>query len=967
MTGRARNRAREGGIVHSNAEPKRWRVAAATVCVVAAAIAGIAAQPQQTPQPQTPLFRADVNVVVVEAAVVDKAGNIARGLEPADFKVEISGKAREVVSAELIEYDATGTGAIATDPDITTNLYSNSARTILVVVDQQSLRVEDRTAFNAMKRWVTSLGPGDRVGLVTLPAPGPRVEFTTNRQAVIDGLSRILPRAGSTAIPYSNRNVTLFESLRIDENDTMIRDQVIARECQALARDPACVDEVDTRAHSVALESQTHVRQVVGELVTLAQQLGRLPGPKHIVLVSSGLPTDPREAMSEMSKIAGDAALGNVMIHTFTIEPFSYTAARGRPVVRTSADEALLITGVEMLAGLTGGRTARLAGQGDGAFKALSDGLTGYYRLGVRAELDDLDGKSHRIALSVRRPGVVLTAYRRMLAGVPQKAEKPLEARAAIRAALESATPKTEVNLRATTYVMHGERGGEMRVVVVGDVGRAAAGPATAVAALYTLQGLSLTAMENAIDVPVTGSAPLSISLNAPPNAYILRLAVRDVDGRLGSLERPIEVGWRKIDGVETPGLMLFRSDDRSDSGPKPLFRAVSSAERIIAQVPVTRPAGSAAPEVVFEVTPQGGSTPIVRTAAKLATTTSGATVAREVVQAAILPPGAYTMTATIGAGGGQRLARSFVVEPAKPGETPAAPAPSAPTAAAATAPSGPAPAPAAGATAPSVRVVAGGPAPYPFTKTKFSTGAVLNPGAVTPVLVRLAERSDVAPVRESLAGLGAGPWSTDPAHGALASAPVAAEFVAGLGRLQQGDLAAAAEAFRKVLRTAPDFTPALAYLGACDAAAGKDTEAAVAWEQAITREPAASPALYRLAIQARLRAEQPAPALTLVRLARQRWPDDATFVGLYAQSIVADGRPREAVELIDGMAAADPATLLVGLEVLHEASTRKTPLWDSFRDLQTMRRLRQRYAAAKGDSLALVDGWITEMAGPSR
>jgi len=959
--------------VDSNAERGRWRGAAATACVAAAAIAGLAAQPQQSQPAQTPLFRADVNVVVVEASVVDHAGAIARGLQPADFKVELGGKPREVLSAELIEYDPTGTGAVATDPDITTNLYSNSARTILLVIDQESLRSEDRTAFVAMKKWVNTLGPGDRVGLVTLPAPGPRVEFTTNRAAVVDGLNHILPRAGSTAIPYSNRNVSLYESLRIYEQDTMIRDQVILRECPGGARDPACPDEVDTRAHSVALDSQTHVRNVVGELHVLAQQLGRLPGPKHIVFVSSGLPTDPREAVTEMTKVAADAALGNVTIHTFTIEPFSYTAGRSRPVVRSNADEALMLTGVEMLASLTGGRPARLAGMGDGAYKALSDGLTGYYRLGVRAELEDLDGRSHRISLEVRKPGMVITAYRRMLAGVPQKTAT-LDARAALRATLESATPKTEVDLRATTYIMHGQQaGGEMRVVVVGDIGRATAGPATAVAALYTLQGLSLTAMENAVDVPVTGKAPLSISLNAPPGTYILRLAVRDADGRLGSLERPMEVGWKKVAGVETPGLVLFRSDDRSDSGPKPVFRTVSSTERLIAQVPVTRPAGSPAPDVVFDVTPLGGSTPVVHTTAKLTTTTSGATVAREVVQASLLPPGPYTLTATIGSGGGPRLSRSFVVEPATPGgappccETPASATAAAATPAAPEAPASATTAPSATAPSPTVRVVGGGPAPYVFAKPRFSTGAVLNPGAITPVLARLAERPDVSPVRESLTQLGAGPWSTDPAHGALAGAPVAAEFVAGLGRLQQGDLAAAAEAFRAVLHTAPDFTPALAYLGACDAAGGKDTDAATTWEQAITREPAASPALYRLAVEAWLRADRPTQALALVRQGHERWPDDPTFVALQAQAVLADGRPREAVEMIDGMTTPDAATLFIGMQTLHEASRRKTPLWDSFRDAQTMRRLRQRYAAAKGNKLAEVDAWLAEIGGASR
>jgi len=46
----------------------------------------------------------------------------------------------------------------------------------------------------------------------------------------------------------------------------------------------------------------------------------------------------------------------------------------------------------------------------------------------------------------------------------------------------------------------------------------------------------------------------------------------------------------------------------------------------------------------------------------------------------------------------------------------------------------------------------------------------------------------------------------------------------------------------------------------------------------------------------------------------------------------------------------------------LHDAALRRTPIWDVTRDLETMRRLRQAYAAARGDSLALVDAWLKEL-----
>ena len=228
------------------------------------------------------------------------------------------------------------------------------------------------------------------------------------------------------------------------------------------------------------------------------------------------------------------------------------------------------------------------------------------------------------------------------------------------------------------------------------------------------------------------------------------------------------------------------------------------------------------------------------------------------------------------------------------------------------------------------------------FAKPRFATSTVLDAAFVTPLLDRLAARPDTAPVRDAIARSKAGPWPTDSAKGPLASAPLAANFVAGLGRLQAGDLEEAAQAFRAALKIAPDFAPALIYLGACYAAGAKDQEAAGAWQMALVRERT-SPELQRLAIEAWLRADKPAAALALLNQARQRWPEDDAFVRLQAQVALADGRQQEGLELVAQIKQPDQSTLLLlALTTLYDASRRKTPVWDDARDFETMRRLRE-------------------------
>jgi tetratricopeptide (TPR) repeat protein len=230
------------------------------------------------------------------------------------------------------------------------------------------------------------------------------------------------------------------------------------------------------------------------------------------------------------------------------------------------------------------------------------------------------------------------------------------------------------------------------------------------------------------------------------------------------------------------------------------------------------------------------------------------------------------------------------------------------------------------------------------FATPRFSTSAVLDPAFVSPLIDRLASRPDAAPARDALERSKAGPWPTDSAKGPLAASPLAAHFVAGLGRLQAGDLEEAAQAFRAALKIAPDFAPSLTYLGACYAAGAKDQEAAGAWQMALVRERT-SPDLQRLAIEAWLRADKPAAALALLNQARQRWPDDDAFTRLQAQVALADGRPQEGIDLVATLKQPDHATLLLALNALYDASRRRTPVWDAARDLERMRALRESYA----------------------
>ena len=340
----------------------------------------------------------------------------------------------------------------------------------------------------------------------------------------------------------------------------------------------------------------------------------------------------------------------------------------------------------------------------------------------------------------------------------------------------------------------------------------------------------------------------------------MLRIAVLDAEGRIGSLERPVDARWKKTGGIETPGLVLFRSDRATRSAPRPVFDGVTTADDVTAQLALSGAVADKKPPVVFEVTRVGSTgapgAPYRPHRADHRRHHGGAGGAARVDAAAgslhaeredrhrwrLAQPHVHCVCVGRRRRGPDRGRRNG-----------------------------------AGRFRCAIRGVRrGGHAragTLSFAKPRFATSTVLDPGFVTPLMDRLAARPDTATVREAIERSKAGPWPTDSAKGPLAQAPLAANFVAGLGRLQAGDLEEAAQAFRAALKVAPDFAPALIYLGACYAAGAKDQEAAGAWQMALVRERT-SPELQRLAIEAWLRADKPAAALALLE------PGPATLAG---------------------------------------------------------------------------------------
>jgi hypothetical protein len=471
--------------------------------------------------------------------------------------------------------------------------------------------------------------------------------------------------------------------------------------------------------------------------------------------------------------------------------------------------------------------------------------------------------------------------------------------------------------------VLHGESTdpGSVRVVLVGDIARGAPGLATSLAVLYDQDGRPVG--NEGQDIEVTASRTrFQTALSVAPGVYRARIAVRDADGRVGSVERAIDARWQKAGTVETTGLALLVAAPTGNIA-EPVLETVSTADRVVAQLSLRGASADTMSTIPMEIGQGGASGPVLlRVNARVARTTAGTTVAQETIPVGLLPPGRYTIAATI-PDATARFSRALVVEDAPP--------------------------PLGASRASAAMSLVNPP--------RFELREVLAPDVVAPMLERLAARPDMASARDAIDRIKRGPWPRDILTGPLQESPLAAQFIGGLGQLQRGELDQAAVSFRNALRAGPDFTPSILYLGACYAAGARDREAAGAWQTALARERT-MPMLSLLAIEAWLRAGRPAAAQALAADARTRWPDDATFVRLNAQAALAAGKRDEGLTLVTQVPNPEPPLLLMAMAVLYEAARDQAPVWDAARDEAAMLKFRDAYARVNGESMALVDAW---------
>ena len=625
-----------------SSEWKRWLVG---VEIVAATAVGTALQ--------QPTFRSGVDLVTVDAAVLDGDGRPVPALVAEDFRIEVDGRPRRVVSAQFVDQsNSNHASPLPSGAHFSSNAGADAGRIVVVAVDEAHIRrLEGRPALAAASRFVDSLPAIDRIGVIGLTdASG--VSLTRDRAALRNRLAGLLGNGDALG---GQLHLGVSEALEIADGGRARLAEAVLRECgrslaeyvsttraadDAAARD-SCPEQVEQESRGIAQHAHARARMSLAALEALIARLKELPGPKTIVLLSEGMIVDPRRV--DVSKLAADAQAARVTIYALLLETPVFEAAQERVSPSDTRDRQVRLDGVDQVAGAGRGAVFRLAGSDPAPFARIARELSGHYLLAFEAADSDRDARAHRIRVTLARGRQVVRARTHFT--VPA-ATAPVRG-AQLSALLRTLSPASELPLRVATYTYAEPARQALRVVISAEADN---GSSSADA------WLGFVLIDDAGVIAATATAEsrsghYAFSCVVPEGRYTLRAAAIDPLGRQGSVERVFPARLGGTPRLRIADLMLAPVPATPAAPLSPIVdRATGDAIVAYLEFQAAPPTSTAAVRLDIALGPS--DPPLLSTVAAVSLRADGWAMARAVIPIGGLASGAYVARARIDAAG---------------------------------------------------------------------------------------------------------------------------------------------------------------------------------------------------------------------------------------------------------------------------------------------------------------------------
>lgn len=262
------------------------RIGVLGACAVSLVAAVTAAQRPQEQRPQ-PTFRTAVELVQIDAVVVDERGRHVRGLTANDFRVFDRGKAQAVAAFEEVAHERAETSAsapilpVTIHADVATNQTAQSDRLVVMVVDDLHIwQGRTDTAKTIAQDVLAKLGR-DASMAVLFTSGDHSTEVTDDPSRLLSAIETL---KGRQSVRRPNQAIDTQSPGRLDPEMTMEQQLAIVQTTQS-----------------------TNVRQFADNMrlfTTLeeaARLLGTGAGRKAFVLLSEGIIKNPVGIFGSMS------------------------------------------------------------------------------------------------------------------------------------------------------------------------------------------------------------------------------------------------------------------------------------------------------------------------------------------------------------------------------------------------------------------------------------------------------------------------------------------------------------------------------------------------------------------------------------------------------------------------------------------------------------------------------------------
>jgi VWFA-related protein len=447
----------------------------------------------KTAPDRPPQFPSTVELVTVDAVVVDSRGQPVTGLTREDFVVLEGGAAQQVAAFEEVVppsppgSSATTLSAPAPPSRVVSNLDAPpDGASFLVVVDD--IHLSSRGAVEAravLERFLQeSVREGDRLAVVfTRTGAAWNGTLMDDQYDLLAFVARLKSRSRDTGPQL----MTEYEALRIAEyNDREMLERVegrywLQRRCYEGPGD--CPRVVRADADSFHSQARLEREATFAAIRAAIDTFGRRRGRKTVLLLSEGFPHDAGEEGSRRVVRAAErvnAAVYFVDVRGVVALPPWVSADAPNDVElnpsRMAPERVLQIkemmaraardrlkteqyVGVETMADDTGGLALRGTNDLAPGLARISAESRSYYLLGYLPTKAVRDGQFRRIEVKVTRPGLTVRSRK------GYEATRPASGRSA-----PAREAGTDVPLRLATYTLEPVGGAKTRVLAALEV-----------------------------------------------------------------------------------------------------------------------------------------------------------------------------------------------------------------------------------------------------------------------------------------------------------------------------------------------------------------------------------------------------------------------------------------------------------------------------------------------------------------